>query len=155
MKALRTVAVVLFIALVVTAFAFIVKADEMAEKTNFTFSAQVELRRITLPGGHYVRNVLESLSDRNLVQVFNKEQTYLYATFLTIPIYRPQQRENAVVRFSETAAIGLLLAKEWFYPVDPDGWEFVYPRSRAIELAKAANNAAPSMPPSLEHHEAG
>ena len=41
------------------------------------------------------------------------------------------------------------MVKEWFYPVDPDGWEFVYPRSRAVEPAKAANKAAPSMPPNL------
>ena len=84
MKALRTAAVVLFIAVVVAAFGIATKANEADKTTVFTFSAPVELPGLTLPAGTYVFKVLDSVSDRNIVQVFDKDRTHLYATFLTI-----------------------------------------------------------------------
>jgi hypothetical protein len=39
--------------------------------------------------------------DRNIVQVFNKDLTMLYATILTIPDYRPQPDDKTIVKFSE------------------------------------------------------
>ena len=108
MKILRatTVALAWFMVLVVMALAFTTRADETDKKTIFTFSEPVELPGVTLPAGTYVFKVLDSMSDRNIVQVFDKDETHLYATFLTIPDYRRQPSDKPIVRFSETAAGG-------------------------------------------------
>ena len=149
MKSLRISSVVLLIAVVVAAFGFTARASEADKLTIFTFSAPVELPGISLPPGTYVFKVLDSMGDRNVVQVFDKDQKTLYATFLTIPDYRLKTPEKPIVRFSETMAGAPPAIKAWWYPGESDGWEFVYPKSRAMELARDSNQAVPSMPSEL------
>jgi hypothetical protein len=146
MKFARTASVILCLAALATVLGSVAKASERDKKTIFTFSTPVELPGISLPAGTYVFKLMDSLSDRNIVQVFDKDEMHLYATFLTIPDYRPHVTDKTIVRFSETAPGAPAALKVWFYPGESTGWEFVYPKSRAMELAKAANQAVPSMP---------
>jgi hypothetical protein len=64
------------------------KADARNQKTVFTFSGPVEIPGQVLEAGTYVFKLMDSQSDRNVVQVFNKRENHLYGTFLTIPDYR-------------------------------------------------------------------
>jgi hypothetical protein len=121
------------------------RADVGDKLTYFTFSAPVELPGITLPAGTYAFKLLDTVGNRNIVQVFDKSMTRLYGTFLTIADYRQQPSEKSVIRFSETEEGGPPAIKEWFYPGDSYGCEFVYPKNRATQLAKASNQAVPSM----------
>jgi hypothetical protein len=121
------------------------RADEANKLTYFTFSAPVELPGMTLPAGTYAFKLLDTTGNRNIVQVFNKNMTRLYGTFLTIADYRQQPSEKSVIRFSETKEGGPPAVKEWFYPGETYGYEFVYPKNRATQLAKASNQAVPSM----------
>ncbi|MGI9071033.1 MAG: hypothetical protein ACR2JB_06850 [Bryobacteraceae bacterium] len=49
-----------------------------------TFSSPVEIPGQVLEAGTYVFKLAHSESDRDLVQVFNKDETHLYGTFLAI-----------------------------------------------------------------------
>jgi hypothetical protein len=150
MKALQRVAFALYIASLVAAFGSPAKADESNKLTIFTFSQPVELPgNKVLPAGTYAFKLMDSASDRNVVQVFNKDMTKLYATILTVPDYRLQPHDKTIIRFSETTQGGPEAIKEWFYPGDLYGQEFVYPKSRATEIAKASNQSVPSMPSEL------
>lgn len=149
MKAIRIVALMFCVVGLVAGFGSSARADEHDKLTIFTFSAPVELPGVTLPAGTYAFKLLDSAGDRNVVQVFNKDMTHLYATLLTIPDYQGQPSEKTVVRFSETGPGGPSALKEWFYPGDEYGQEFVYPKNRAVELAKASNQSVPSMPSDL------
>jgi hypothetical protein len=122
------------------------KADEWNEKTIFTFSGPVEIPGQVLAPGTYVFKLLDSLSDRNIVQVFNKNETHLYGTFLAIPDYRMQPSGKPVITFEERAAGAPEAVRAWFYPGNNYGNELVYPKAKAIELAKANNQPVPSMP---------
>lgn len=149
-KCLYRVALALCFAALVATFGPTAKADESNKLTYFTFSQPVELPgNKVLPAGTYAFKLMDSASDRNVVQVFNKDLTMLYATILTIPDYRPQPHDQTIVKFSETAQGGPEAIKEWFYPGDQYGQEFVYPKSRAEEIAKAAKQSVPSMPSEL------
>jgi hypothetical protein len=149
-KGLYRVAFALYIAALLAAFGPTAKADESNKLTYFSFSQPVELPgNKVLPAGTYAFKLMDSAGDRNIVQVFNKDLTMLYATILTIPDYRPQPHDKTIVKFSETAQGGPEAIKEWFYPGDQYGQEFVYPKSRAVEIAKAANQSVPSMPSEL------
>jgi hypothetical protein len=149
-KAPYRVAFTLYIAVCIVGFASRAKADESNKLTYFTFSAPVELPgNKVLPAGTYAFKLLDNVGDRNVVQIFNKDLTMLYATVLTIPDYRPQPHDKTIVKFSETAQGGPEAIKEWFYPGDQYGQEFVYPKSRATEIAKESHQSVPSMPSEL------
>ncbi len=120
-------------------------ADAWNRKTVVTFSAPVEIPGVhlagwgVLPAGTYVFKILDSLSDRHIVQIFNKEETTIYATILAIPNYRLKATDKTVMTFAERAAGEPEALRAWFYPGRNWGEEFVYPKSKAIAIAKATN----------------
>jgi hypothetical protein len=121
------------------------KASEWNSKTVITFSGPVEIPGVhltgwkVLPAGTYVFKLLDSQSDRHIVQIFNKSETKCYATILAIPNYRIKATGKTVVTFRERPAGQPEAIRAWFYPGKNWGEEFVYPKARAIELAKTAN----------------
>jgi hypothetical protein len=110
-----------------------------------TFSAPVEIPGVhlagwgVLPAGTYVFKILDSLPDRHIVQIFNKDETTIYATILAIPNYRLQATDETVITFRERPAGEPEALRAWFYPGRNWGEEFVYPKAKAVELAKAGN----------------
>src|SRR5438105_6603630 len=132
-------------ALVGTMSAPVARADDWNRKTTITFSAPVEIPGVhlagwgVLPPGTYVFKILDSQSDRHIVQIFNKDQTTVYATILAIPNYRLQATDKTVMTFRERPAGQPEALRAWFDPGRNWGEEFVYPKAKAIELAKATN----------------
>jgi len=119
------------------------RADDWNRKTTMTFSGPVEIPGVhltgwgILPAGTYVFKILDSSSDRHIVQIFNKDETMIYATILAIPNYRLKATDKTVVTFRERPAGEPEALRAWFYPGRNWGEEFVYPKARALELAKA------------------
>jgi hypothetical protein len=124
-------------------------ADESDQKTSFTFSGPVEIPGQVLQAGTYVFRLADSGADRDIVQVFNKDETHLYGTFLAIADQRLRPAGKPIITFEEAPAGSPEAVKAWFYPGDTFGHEFVYPRTRAVALAKANNTPVPSMPAEL------
>ena len=112
-----------------------------------TFSGPIEIPGVhlkgwgVLPAGTYVFKILDSSSDRHIVQIFNKDETMIYATILAIPNYRLRATDKTVLTFRERPAGQPDALRAWFYPGRNWGEEFVYPKAKAVELAKATNNA--------------
>ncbi len=121
------------------------RADDWNDKTVITFSGPVEIPGVhlsgwaVLPAGTYVFKLLDSGSDRHIVQIFNKDENVVYATILAIPNYRLQATDKTVITFSERPTGEPEALRAWFYPGKNWGQEFVYPKSRAIELSRATN----------------
>jgi hypothetical protein len=117
------------------------KAGDWDRKTEITFSGPVEIPGVhltgwaVLPAGTYVFRVMDSAADRHIVQIFNKEETTIYATILAIPNYRLKATDKTVMTFRERPAGEPEALRAWFYPGRTWGEEFVYPKARAIELA--------------------
>src|SRR2546421_6254323 len=113
-------------------------ADAWNRKTIITFSAPVEVPGVgaqVLPAGTYVFKILDSLSDRHIVQIFNKEETHVFTTILAIPNYRLKATDKTVVTFKERAEGEPQAIRAWFYPGREWGEEFVYAKPKALELA--------------------
>lgn len=128
-------------------------ADDWNRKTVITFSAPVEVPGVgaqVLPAGTYVFKILDSLSDRHIVQIFNKEETHLYTTILAIPNYRLKTTDKTVMTFRERPIGKPESLRAWFYPGRQWGEEFVYAKSRAIELAKEVGQPVLATPVELE-----
>ena len=124
-------------------------ADESDQKTIFTFSGSVEIPGQVLPAGTYVFKLADSQSDRDIVQVFSKDEGHLYGTFLAIPDQRLRPAGKAIITFEETPGGSQEAVKAWFYPGENYGHQFVYPKPKAVALAKANHTPVPSMPAEL------
>lgn len=131
----RVVAMLLFVAIFGFALGPSARADEWNKKTIVTFSGPVEIPGKVLTPGTYVFKLLNSASNRNIVQVFDEEEKNLQATILAIPDYRLKPSDKPVIRFEERPAGTPEAIKAWFYPGDVYGQQFVYPQTRAVELA--------------------
>src|SRR6202522_213043 len=146
MTFLKAVPTVFCAALISAAFAPNVKADDWNQKTVVTFSGPVETPGVhmkgwaVLPAGTYVFKLLGSKSDRHIVQIFNQDETVVYATVLAIPNYRLRATSKTVLTFRETPPGQPDVLRAWFYPGKNFGEEFVYPKERALELAKVTNS---------------
>lgn len=125
------------------------KADEWNQKTIFTFSGPVEIPGKVLQPGTYVFKLADSMSDRNIVEVFNKDENHLYGIFLAIPDYRLKPADKPIITFEERATGSPEAVKAWFYPGEDYGHDFVYPKAKAVELAKANKQPVASMPDEL------
>jgi hypothetical protein len=145
MKLLKAATTLCGITLMAAGLAPEARADDWNRKTTITFSGPVEIPGVhlkgwgILPAGTYVFKILDSLSDRHIVQIFNKEETEVYATILAIPNYRLKATDKTVVTFTERPAGEPEALRAWFYPGRNWGEEFVYPKERAMTLAKATN----------------
>jgi len=125
------------------------KADEWDQKTIFTFSGPVEIPGQVLGAGTYVFKLMDSPSNRNIVQVFNKNENHLYGTFLAIPDYRLQPAGKPIITFDERPVGSPEAVRAWFYPGENYGHQFVYPKKKAAELAQTNNQPVASMPNEL------
>jgi len=114
-------------------------ADEWNKESTVTFSAPVEVPGMALPAGTYVFKLVDSQSDRHIVQVFNADESRLFTTILAIPNYRLTPTGETVLRFEERPINTPEAIRAWFYPGDNFGQEFVYPKTKGMEIAAKAN----------------
>jgi len=110
-------------------------ADELKQATILTFSQPIQVPGKVLPAGTYVFKLANSDFQRDIVQIFNSEQTHLYATFQTIPTERPTSTDDTSITFAERGDGNPDVLLKWFYPGELTGHEFVYSRQREKELA--------------------
>jgi hypothetical protein len=156
MKFLTTVPPVLCLALMGGALSPSLKADAWDRKTVITFSGPVEIPGVhragwgVLPAGTYVFKIVDSASDRHIVQIFSKDMLTVYATILAIPNYRLKATDKTVITFRERPAGQPEALRAWFYPGREWGEEFVYPKAKAIELAKVTNVPVLAIPTEVQ-----
>jgi hypothetical protein len=124
-------------------------ADAWDQRTIFAFSGPVEIPGQVLAAGTYVFKLADSSSNRNVVQVFSKNEKHLYGTFLAVPDERLKPAGKPIITFDETPAGSPEAVRAWFYPGENYGHQFVYPKPKALALAKANNTPVPSMPAEL------
>lgn len=142
MKLLKGLAIGLCLAVLGALVAPVASADDWNRKTTITFSGPVEVPGVglhLLPAGTYVFKVLDSQSDRHIVQIFNQDETQVLTTVLAIPNYRLKTTDKTTITFRERPAGEPEALRAWFYPGRAWGEEFVYSKSRALEIAKETN----------------
>ena len=142
MKLLKGLGIVVCLAVLCLLVVSTARADDWNRKTVITFNDPVEVPGVgqqNLPAGTYVFKILDSQSDRHIVQIFNQDETQLLTTILAIPNYRLKTTDKTVITFRERPTGQPEALRAWFYPGHEWGEEFVYAKSRAIELARETN----------------
>ena len=111
-------------------------ADELRQTTILTFSQPIQVLEQVLPAGTYVFKLANSDSERDIVQIFNSDQSHLYATFQTIPTERPASANDTSITLAERGNGNPDVLLKWFYPGLLTGHEFVYSKKLEKELAQ-------------------
>src|SRR5712671_5755741 len=126
------------------------RADEWNKETKLEFSGPVEVPGKVLIPGKYVFRLLDSESDRNIVQIFSEDANgnqKLVATIPAIPDYRENTPDKPIVHFEERASGSPEAIHSWYYPGDNFGWEFVYPKSERLVSSNSTPAAVPAPTP--------
>ncbi len=140
----RLVVLAACVSLAAIAFAPAARADEWNKRTVMTINEPIQVPNRVLPPGKYVVKLLDSPSDRHIVQIFNADETHLITTILAMPNYRLEPSGKTVFTFWETPPGQPPALRAWFYPGDSYGQEFAYPKSVATQIAATAHAPVPT-----------
>jgi hypothetical protein len=135
------------LAVVGIALAPTTRADQWDKRTILTVNETIQVPNKVLPPGTYVMKLLNSQSDRHIVQIFNSGENHLETTVLAIPNYRTQVTGKTVFTWWETPPGQPKALRAWFYPGDNFGQEFAYPKSAAVEIAAVTKAPVPAVEP--------
>jgi len=120
------------------------KADQWDKKTILTVNEAIQVPNKTLQPGKYVMRLLDSPSNRHIVQIFDENQQHLITTVLAIPNYRLQPTGKTQFGFWETPVGQPKALRSWFYPGDNFGQEFAYPKNQAMVIASTVHQPVPT-----------
>ena len=120
-------------------------ADTWNKKTVITITEPMQIPGATLTPGKYVFKVMDSSSNRHIVQVFNEDEKTVINTILAIPNQRLQPTGKSEFGFWEVPAGNTPALRSWFYPGDTFGHEFAYPKQEATKLSSVVKEEVPSV----------
>lgn len=121
-----------------------VNADAWNKKTIITITEPMQIPGAVLTPGKYVFKLMDSSSNRHIVQVFNEDETTVINTILAIPNQRLRPTGKSEFGFWEMPAGSTPALRSWFYPGDNFGQEFAYPKQEATKLSATVKEEVPS-----------
>lgn len=133
------------IGLAIVASTPFVHADELNKRTVLTIDKPIQVPNMVLPAGKYVIRLRDSLSDRQVVQIYNATEQHLITTILAMPNYRLKQSERTVLTFWEMPPGQPPALRAWFYPGDKYGREFAYTEPVARQIAAVSHAPVPTV----------
>ena len=102
-------------------------ASEWNKKTIVTFNEPVEIPGHVLLPGTYIFRLMDSPSDRHIVQVWTGDRKECVATVLTDTATDLNPASKSDFIFAPGVANSPEELKTWFVPGDLSGQEFIYP----------------------------
>src|SRR6266850_5215225 len=111
-------------------------ADEWNRSTRFSINQQFQVPNATLDANtNYVMKLLDSPSERHVVQVFNDDQSRLLSMFIAISSEQMRPAEGTEFTFMEVDPGYAKPIQKWFYPGRTIGLEFIYSPQQLTEIA--------------------
>lgn len=111
-------------------------AQPFDRRTIMTINQPFQVPGTALPAGKYVIRLMDTAGTRTVVQILNAEETKSYAIVLGIPDYKLKTPEKTEFSFYEAKPGNPVPLRAWFYPGNNYGVEFVYPKAKAVEIAR-------------------
>lgn len=122
-------------------------ADEWNKRTILTVNETIQVQDAVLQPGQYVLKLLDSQSDRHVVQIFNGRENHVVATILAVPTQRMEPTGQTQFTFWETPSGTARAMRDWYYPGDLIGQEF--PKPKHPYMLTAAVTTAPAPMPEV------
>ena len=102
----------------------VAKASEWDKKTIITTHQTLRIQGKVLEPGQYVLKLLDSPSDRNILQIYNVSETKVEMTILANSAYRQEPTDDSRFTFAETQTGQPRALRTWFYPGENYGLAF-------------------------------
>ncbi len=111
------------------------QADTRDKKTTISITDPIEVPGKVLVPGTYVFKLLDSSSNRHIVQILNQNESQTYALTFTAAAHRVFPTDKTVLTFYEGKGDSPRAVRTWFYPGEVDGQEFIYGKDQARLIA--------------------
>lgn len=152
MKYLSNIVLAAFAGCIGVALLASLQADQWDKTTVLQINEAIQVpscctpdHTVTLQPGEYVMALVDSLSDRHIVRIFDKDKQHVITTILAIPNYRLQPTGKTVFQYWEVPAGQPRALRAWFYPGDNFGQEFAYHKQTAVEIATYDKTPVPAI----------
>lgn len=121
------------------------RASEWNHLTKLIVHQTIQVPGAVLTPGTYWVRLVDSQSDRYIVQFMNADQDKALSTTIAIPDERMHVTGHTRLVFYEAAPGTPPALRAWWYPGAVYGDEFVYPKNEAMNVAHTANRNVPAM----------
>jgi hypothetical protein len=111
-------------------------ADDWNKRTLVTIDRPIEVPGNVLSPGTYLFEVVEVPGTRNVVRISSEDGTKVYTTVFAIWDFKLETSDETRLTFYEATPGVPPGLRSWFYPAHQYGFDFVYPRKRAVEIAE-------------------
>jgi hypothetical protein len=113
---------------------------EWNKKSTLSTDRQIEFPGIVLEPGTYIIRLKEGSERRSIVEIRNQNETQTLATVLAVPDLQQRPDDNSEFLYFKAKNGNPQPVRSWFYSGDLMGLQFVYPMSRAREIAKLSDD---------------
>jgi hypothetical protein len=113
----------------------VANAEEASKQIKVTFDKAVQIPGQVLAPGTYTFQLGDPDAGPNIVEIFNDDESVLYAMLPTISAQRPKATTGVSVTLAESQVGKPEALLTWFYPGSLIGHEFVYSKQHAQEIA--------------------
>ena len=131
-------------ALLIVGLIPVLHADEWNKQTTVTLNEPLITGNKVLQPGTYVWKLMDSATNRNIIRIYNEDQSKLETTVLAVPDYRLRPTGKTQFAYWETPAGVPKAVRTWFYPGDDYGQELPYPKKLVAQLAAARPTPVPT-----------
>ena len=115
-------------------------STEWNKKSTLSTDKQVEFPGIVLEPGIYIIRLKDGGEKRSIVEIRNRDESQILATVLAVPDHQQRPDDNSEFLYFKAAGSNPRPVRTWFYSGDLIGLQFVYPKSRAMEIAKISDD---------------
>jgi hypothetical protein len=119
--------------------------DDFNKLTKVTVSEPIAVSGTVLQPGSYWFVLVDDPTTRHIVQIMNLRRDHVFASIHAFNVYRPQTSGKTEFTFYETPAGQPPAMKDWFYPGDDYGQEFIN-RSQPVQISQVSQPAIRTRP---------
>ena len=130
----------LFVAMALSSLFQEAYSTEWTKKSTLSTDKQVEFPGIVLEPGIYIIRLKDGGERRSIVEIRNRDESQVLATVIALPDHQQRPDDNSEFLYFSEASGKPQPVRSWFYSGDLIGLEFVYPKNRAMEIAKKSDD---------------
>jgi hypothetical protein len=119
--------------------------DDHDKKTEVTLSEPTRVPGAVLQPGTYVFILLNSSSDRHIVEIKSPDMKHLYSMSFATAASRTERTGKVVLTYYEMPAGSPPALRQWFWPGDFEGQELLYPKNEAATISAASHKKVPEL----------
>src|SRR6202035_5201157 len=147
MRYLKSISAVSLLALISAVLPSNAGAGDVQRRSRLTVNEPTEIPGTVLQPGAYIVKVMDYQDEKTIVQFLNEDETKVIATVLAMRDRRVKT-DDAQTGFTyfQRSPDGPAALKSWYYAGDNWGEVFVYPRSKAVVIAKVTHEDVVATP---------